>query len=100
MQSNNLREKMFALCREWEASGKKREDFCRDHGISLARFGYWRTQYLSECQPAAEKTDGDDFVTLTTGVSSEMEIQYRNGVVLKVPKHISLSDLKALICLM
>ena len=26
MQSNNLREKMFALCREWEDSGKKRSD--------------------------------------------------------------------------
>ena len=95
MQSNNLREKMFALCREWEASGKKREDFCREHGISLARFGYWRTQYLT-----AEKISGDDFVTLTAGFSSKMEIQYPNGVMLKVPKNISLSDLKALICLM
>lgn len=100
MQFNNLREKMFALCREWEDSGKKREDFCRAHDISLARFGYWRTQYLSECRPAAEKTSGDDFVPLTAGFSSEMEIQYPNGVMLKVPKHISLSDLKALICLM
>jgi len=94
MKPNKLREEMFALCREWEASGKNREDFCREHGINLGRFAYWRSQYLSK-----EKATGDDFVSVTPGVASEMEIQYPNGVKLKVPKDIPVSELKTLVCL-
>lgn len=94
MKSSKLREEMFTLCREWEASGKNREDFCRERGINLARFAYWRTQYL-----AREKTASDDFVAVTPGIAWEMEIQYPNGVKLKVPKNIPISELKTLICL-
>lgn len=94
MKASKLRQEMFSLVREWENSGKNREDFCKEHGINLGRFAYWRTQYL-----AREKTTGDDFVAVTPSVASEMEIQYPNGVKLKVSKNIPVSELKTLIYL-
>ena len=94
MKNSSQREKMFALCQEWECSGKRREAFCKEHGLTIATFSYWRTKYLVE-----QKDHRDGFVTITAGLSSAMEIRYPNGVVLKVPEQMSLSQIKALISL-
>ena len=85
---------MFALCQEWECSGKRRDAFCKEYGITVATFSYWRTKYL-----AGQKDHHDGFVAITTGLSSAMEIRYPNGVILKVPEQMSLSQIKALISL-
>ena len=37
---------MFAHTKAWEASGQRRDEFCKSRGISLPSFGYWRTRYL------------------------------------------------------
>lgn len=29
----------------WEASGLSQANFCRDHGLKLATFGYWRKKF-------------------------------------------------------
>lgn len=36
----------MGLARAWEESGQSQREFCREHGLKLATFGYWRTQYL------------------------------------------------------
>ncbi|MCG8322162.1 MAG: hypothetical protein MI921_21885 [Cytophagales bacterium] len=98
MKSKPLREKIFSLCRGWELSGKDRETFCTEHEITLAKFGYWRSQYLAEQRDPVDGQD-DGFVAITPGITSGLEIRYPNGVTVKVGEKASLTDLKALIML-
>lgn len=99
MRSEKLREEMFFLCQQWEESGETRESFCKGHQINIGKFSYWRSQYLSECRPVAEKSHEDEFIALTPAMNSGMEIRYPNGVILKIPEKTSLAELKALISL-
>ena len=34
-------EEMFKLVREWRKSGLNQSEFCKPHGITVAKFGYW-----------------------------------------------------------
>ena len=96
MKKKALREKMFALCRDWETSGKTRDEFCTENELTLAQFGYWRSQYLS-----AQKETAGDFVAINpdTSTAGAMEIRYPNGVRLSLPDKTPLSTIKALVYL-
>jgi hypothetical protein len=48
----------LGLARAWESSGISQRQFCKDHGLKLASFSYWRTQYLKS------DVSGSDFVAL------------------------------------
>lgn len=95
MKKKALREKMFALCRDWETSGKTRDEFCTENEITLAQFGYWRSQYLS-----AQKEIVGEFVAIDPDIpAGAMEIRYPNGVRLSLPDKTPLSTIKALVYL-
>jgi hypothetical protein len=32
---------MFKLVRQWRKSGLSQSEFCKPHGITVAKFGYW-----------------------------------------------------------
>lgn len=49
----------LALAGAWEESGQSQGDFCRERGLKLATFSYWRTKYRASQQDAAA-----DFVAL------------------------------------
>jgi hypothetical protein len=34
-------EEMFNLVRQWRKSGLSQSEFCKPHGITAAKFGYW-----------------------------------------------------------
>jgi hypothetical protein len=34
-------EEMFKLVREWRKIGLTQSEFCKPHGITVAKFGYW-----------------------------------------------------------
>jgi hypothetical protein len=53
----------LGLARAWEDSGLSQGAFCRERGLKLATFGYWRTQYLRE-HPGLEPDEGSSFVVL------------------------------------
>ncbi len=50
MPEVRTRGEMLALVREWETSGETRRVFVERHGVSLARFDYWRQQLRRERQ--------------------------------------------------
>src|SRR5690554_3799311 len=42
------REYMFTLVRQWRESGLTRKEFCLQHGITLAKFGYWIARWKED----------------------------------------------------
>ena len=86
-------EEMFCLIRQWEESGKDQATFCKEIGVTVSTFGYWRTKYLR----ALKSGRPGGFVEIKPSSSMSIEIVYPNGVILRLPQSSSTSELKALI---
>ena len=74
---------MFTLVRQWRESGLTRKEFCTQHGISLAKFGYWIARW-KENQSGGES----GFILMDPTRPGEMpviSVVYPNGVRLEVP---------------
>jgi hypothetical protein len=56
MVKDRMRQKMTALVREWEQSTETREMFARRHGLTLARFEYWKRRIRREAAALPEPT--------------------------------------------
>ena len=93
MSLRRKEEEMFSLIRQWEESEKNRATFCKEFGLTVATFSYWRTKYLR----ALRSDTSGEFVELKPLTQIPMEIVYPNGVIIRLPQSSSRSDLKALI---
>lgn len=93
MSQGKKGEEMFRLIRQWEECGKDRATFCKEVGVTVAAFGYWRTKYLK----ALKSDRPGEFVELKPLSPMPIEIVYPNGVILRLPQSSSISELKALI---
>lgn len=80
MKTEEKRKEMFAHIQAWEASGQRRDEFCKSRGISLPSFGYWRTRYLRE-----QGKKQSAFIPIAPDVEIALEIHYANGTYIKVP---------------
>ena len=69
-----------------------REQFCKEHDVTLATFSYWRTKYRKSQQPPVRL-----FSELQPEILDKIEITYPNGVKVSLPKDGGLSTIKALI---
>ena len=84
IQKRRTREEMFPVVEAWQDSGLSKKAFCEERGIIKSLFFYW-------CKKYREENKHGGFVPLTVGVSNSfaqghsIEIQYPNGVVLKLP---------------
>lgn len=83
MQKRRTREEMFPVVESWQESGLSKTVFCKERGIIKSVFFYW-------CKRYQEENDQGGFIALTPGghILSQgqfIEIQYPNGVVLKLP---------------
>ncbi len=84
VQRRCTREEMFPVVEAWQHSGLSKKDFCEEQGIIKSVFFYW-------CRRYREEHELGGFVPLTTGSpfsfnqNHSIEIQYPNGVVLKLP---------------
>lgn len=76
-------EKMYALIEEWKSSGICQEEFCREHGIKIGTFGYWRTKYLKQQEPATPS-----FIPVQPSEpDGAVEITYPNGVKIRLMEY-------------
>jgi hypothetical protein len=85
------REQMLNLVAEWRKSGLSQQQFCKEQNLTLGKFSYWVAQ--------SKPTEQSGFVTFQPGTikdSESLEIQYPNGVVVRLG-HIDLSILSGLI---
>ena len=97
-------EKMLGLIAKWRSSGQSRGEFSKSNGISLAVFGYW----LRQC-PDLESSFSEErgkFIGLNVGnigcaagvlLDAKIELEYPNGVQLRVAGMVSSDWLKSLI---
>ena len=77
------REYMFTLVRQWRESGLTRKEFCSQHGISMAKFGYWIARW-KEVQVGGDS----GFIPMGTSRSvghPVLSVIYPNGVRVEVP---------------
>jgi len=96
---------MFSLIALWEQSKEPQASFCSTHGVSLSKFGYWRSKWLA-FQSSSEVDKVSSFVPIvankakTSGLEDSLgyEIIYSNGVRLRLPS-LDLSVLPQLLSL-
>ncbi len=95
---------MYALIRQWEASGQSQGQFSFQHGLAKSTFSYWRKKYLKE----TARSQGDDrFIPVkvdlpvqgTDQPARTLELVYPNGVRMVCSEGMDLSRLKPLIVL-
>lgn len=82
------KEKMATLVEQWQASGLPKKDFCEHHGISIAKFDYWRRK-KNELPLANQHTA--PFLEITQELMPEkfqrkalVELSFPNGLCLKI----------------
>lgn len=83
---------MFSLIELWEESNEPQAAFCATHGVSLSKFGYWRSKWL-DCQTDGATASKNAFIPILAEQkkaqpaveSSCYEIIYSNGVCLRLP---------------
>ncbi len=93
MSKTQKYEEMFALVKAWENSGMDRSTYCKEHGISIATFSYWRTKYKKSLQPETP------FLELQPESVIKLEVIYPNGVRVLLPKGSSMNTLRSLVSL-
>jgi hypothetical protein len=49
---------MFKLVREWRESGQSQSEFCKPHGITVAKFGYWAGKEKSATRRTLKEAGG------------------------------------------
>jgi hypothetical protein len=83
-QRRRTKEEMFPMVELWQHSGLSKKRFCEEKGIVKSVFHYWYKKYREE-----EGQGG--FIPLIpdtphSGIQGpSIEVQYPNGVVLKLP---------------
>lgn len=82
-------EEMYALMSAYESSGQSRQQFCQASGISLAKFGYWRSKWLKEqsesaCQSQPKVQKFMRFAPEPASTGYGYEIVYPNGIRLRL----------------
>jgi hypothetical protein len=90
IQRRRTKEEMFPVIEAWQNSGLSKRAFCEEQGIVESVFFYWSKKYR-------EENEQYGFIPLTVGASHSftqshsIEIQYPNGVVLKLPANTPVS---------
>ena len=68
----------------WLSSGQTQQVYCKTHGLSYHRFGYWRHKFRQRSQEA-QNQKGSGFVPVTpsaTSQSSGLSLAFPSGLVL------------------
>lgn len=74
---------MFSVIKEWQTSKLAKKSFCNQKGIAISVFYYWHKRYKED-----ENTGG--FVPINVNgahqysPSSSIEIEYPNGVIVRL----------------
>ncbi|HAQ70048.1 MAG TPA: hypothetical protein DCR48_03640 [Flavobacteriales bacterium] len=93
MSKQKTETEMFPLVADWESSKENQELFCKNNGISISVFSYWRSKYRKRQRNSA----ADLFTALEPESTSSIELTYPNGVKISLPKYSELSMIQALI---
>ncbi len=90
-------QEMFRIIEAYESSGQDRKSFCKQAGISLSKFGYWRTKWLGAQKKSTLKSP--NFVAFETAQAPPTiacELIYPSGIRVQF-QSIEIPALKALL---
>ena len=79
-----------SLISEWEKSGQVRKEFCRDKGVTVATFSYWRTK-INKMAPRTAVSQDDGLVRITmpnVDLSQGLVLEWPDGLRLRIPGNI------------
>ena len=62
---------MFRLIELWDQSGHPQADFCAQHNITLSKFGYWRSKWLSF--QSSSSSESSSFIEIEAPPTSKKE---------------------------
>ena len=93
MAIRRKREDMFRLISLWEESPEDQATFCKEHGLTVATFSYWRTKY----RKSQKSSSSQGFVELKPISDLPIEIVYPNGVIIRLPQSSTTFELKAMV---
>lgn len=80
----------------WRASGLSQSAYCREHGLSLASFGYWRRRLAGDTVgPQTGVLPIRVAAPVTAG--SQVQVRLPNGLVLGLPLPAEAAGLQALV---
>lgn len=96
----SLRQEMFSLMKKYEESNLPAREFYQQHNLSDHKFYYWLRRY-NKVNSAPKQgfipVEVNSSMPVASDVSSDIQIQYPNGVVVTLDKTVSISRLRALI---
>jgi hypothetical protein len=100
-QSHRKSDEMFPLIEQLRSSGKRREEFCREQGISMSVLTYWLRKYRDQ-QGVGESKQGDNgFAQIKVRepehVSDGIEIIYPDGTRMRCGSGVQSSWLRELL---
>ena len=101
-------EQFRQLHEEWKQSGLSVQQYCESTGITESRFYYWRSKLKEESLPTScgnfipVKTSGKSSIHSAKNASGRAlcEIEYPNGVVVRVTSDMTLDQLRQLVTLL
>jgi hypothetical protein len=93
---------------EWKQSGLSVQQYCENTGLTASRFYYWKSKLKSESLPSAcgsfipVKVTGKPSVYSARNASGKSlcEIEYPNGVVVRVTSGMTLDQLRQMVTLL
>lgn len=73
-------EEMFKLVREWRESGLTQSEFCKPHGITVGKFGYWAGKEKSATLTIKETASFVQISSQQALLGDSYQVVYPNGV--------------------
>jgi hypothetical protein len=90
---------MISFIMEWEESGQSQKLFCREKGIPVSKFYYWLRKYRRSQSNQAVTDFAPVRIRQSNGIGG-LDIQYPNGVVVRLHAPVDMSMLRAMIQLL
>ena len=100
MQKRYSKEEKELAISMWQESGLSQTRWCKEEGINRRTFGNWLIKYQVDNSPI---DSSPSFVAMELDLPKEgsfsgnYEVTYPNGIVIKCPEGISISDLTQLV---
>ena len=89
-------EDMFPLIEQYLDSGQKQAEFCQAHDLPKSVFAYWLARYRAV--PASSTEGFVEVVRAERGTAATgIELEYPNGVKIRLLREIAPDDLKMLL---
>ena len=91
MQDIRKQDRMFALIKKWEESGKTKKQFSQENGIKYSTFLYWMKKYRESTSgrdngflPLEVVASGENDPTMDQTNQPRVEVELSSGITLRI----------------